>query len=162
MVGERLDILWREIAKVMEPIQLCLDDYDSVVYSVQLSGMNRVVAMIQDSISAVSEGFSQLTDCRVVGGSGLDRPLLQSLLGLVGGPIAQEIFEFVLKNEHCIDDLVQPEQFFQMLPFFNSMVIPLVFQHKILGFFEDCFVGPRGFLGIHCLALYYDSVKLAY
>jgi hypothetical protein len=156
-----LNNLEREVAQVMEAIGLSFDDFDFIVYSFQFSGMNRVVTVIQNSITVVFKGFSKLADCWVFDSPGQGTPFIQSLPGPGAGPVAPEVFEFILEDKHRIDDFVQLKQFFQMLPLFGSVDIPSVFKQKILGSFKDCFVGSGSFSVFAVTHFIYDPVKLA-
>jgi len=89
--------------------------------------MNLVVAMMQDYIAVVFKSLSKLADYPVVYDPGEGSPFLHSLLTPGAGPVAPEMFEFVLEDEHCIDDFAKAQQFLHTLPLFGPIDIPRFF-----------------------------------
>jgi hypothetical protein len=54
----------------MEAIRLPLDNFDRVIDPFQLPVMNRMIAVIQDSIPVATQGLGELWDVRMVHDSG--------------------------------------------------------------------------------------------
>jgi hypothetical protein len=104
----------------MEAIGLPFDDFDLVIDSFQLSGMNWIVAVIQDSVPVATQGFGKLDHIRMLQGSSQGTPFLQGLLGPGPGSVGPDVFEFVFEDQNRIDDFVQAEELFQVLTIFKS------------------------------------------
>jgi len=145
LVGKSLNDLQGEVTEVMEAIGLPFDDFDLVIDPFQLSGMNRIVAVIQDSVPVATQGFGKLDHIRMLYGSGQGTPFLQGLLGPGPGSVGPDVFQFVFEDQNHIDDFVQAEELFQVLTIFKSPDIGPVSQEKVFGTFEDLFVGLGGF-----------------
>jgi len=146
----------------MEAISFSFDEFDLVVYSLKSSCMNRIVAVIQDPIPVTPQSLSKLSYRWMIDCVCQPTPFLNGFLSPCAGPIGPDVFEFVLEDHHCIDDFVQLEQFFQVLPHFRLADIPAVFQQKIFGALEDFLVGLGGF-PVFAVAHFIDNlVKLAY
>ena len=129
----------------MEAIRPPFDDFDLVIDPFQPSCMNRIVAVIQDSIPVTPQGLSKLFHSRMVHTLCQRTPFLNRFLGLCPGSVGPDVFEFVFEDQHRIDDFVQPEQLFQVLPIFRLADIHPVFQQKIFGALKDFLVGLGGF-----------------
>ena len=129
----------------MEAISPPLDDFDLVIDPFQPPGMNRILAVIQDSIPVAVQGFSKLSHGRMVHRTGQSTPLRNGFICPCPGSIGPDMFEFIFEDEDHIDDFVQAQEFFQVPPIFKSTDVAPVSQEKIFGAFEDRFVGFRGF-----------------
>lgn len=129
----------------MEAISLSFDDFDLVINAFQLPCMNRIITVIQDSILVTPQGLNKLFDSRMVNDLCQQTPLLNGLLCPCSGPVGSDIFEFVFKDHHRIDDFVQLEQLFEVFSVFRFTDIPPVFQQEVFSALKDVFVGLGGF-----------------
>jgi len=129
----------------MEAISPPLDNFDLVIDPFQPPCMDRILAVIQDSMPVAPQGFGKLFHCRMVHRPGQRTPLLEGFLRPCPGSVRPEVFEFVFENHGRTDDFVQPQEFLQVLSIFCSPDVGPVFQEKIFGAFEDRFVGLGGF-----------------
>jgi len=91
----------------MKAIRLPLDDFDLVIDSLQLPGMNGIVAVIQDSIPVATQSLGKLGHSRMINGPGQGAPFLQGLLGPCPGSVRPDVLEFVFEDQDGIDDFVQ-------------------------------------------------------
>ena len=129
----------------METISLPLDDFNLVIDPFQFACMNRIITMIQDSIPVTPQGLNKLLHSRVINSLCQRTPFLNGILSPCPGSVSPDMFEFVLEDQHRIDNFVQLEQLFQVLSVFRLSDILPVFQRKIFGALEDFFVGLGGF-----------------
>jgi len=146
----------------MEAISFSFDDFDLVIHSLKSSCMNRIVAVIQDPIPVTPQSLSKLTHRWMINCVCQPTPFLNGFLSPCAGPVGPDVFEFVLEDQHRINDFVQLEQLFQVLPLFRLSDIPAVFQQKIFGALEDFLVGLGGFPVFAVTHFIDDLVKLAY
>ena len=56
--------------QIMEAVSLSFDDFDLIIHPFQDSGMNRVIAMIQDPITIVIQHLGEFGDRPMPEGSG--------------------------------------------------------------------------------------------
>lgn len=129
----------------MEAISLPFDDFNLVIDPFQPPCMNRIVTVIKDPILVTPQSLSKLFHRRMIHTLCQHTPFLNGLLGPCPGSVRPDVFEFVFEDQHRIDDCVQLEQLFQVLPIFRLTDIPPVFQQKIFAALEDFFVGLGGF-----------------
>ena len=129
----------------MEAISPPLDNFNLVIDPFQLPGMNRKLAVIQDSIPVAAQGFSKLLHCRMVHGTGQGTPFFKGFLGPCPGSVRPDVLEFVFEDQDRIDDFVQTQELFQVAAVFRSADVASVLQEKISGAPEDLFVGLGGF-----------------
>lgn len=129
----------------MEAISSPLDDFDLVIDPFQPPGMNRILTVIQDSIPVARQGFGKLFHCWIVHSPSQGTPFINGFICPCPGSIRPDVFEFVFEDQDRIDDFVQAQEFFQVLPIFKSTDVSPVSQEKIFGAFEDLFVGFGGF-----------------
>ena len=146
----------------MEAISFSLDHFDFVVDSLQLPCMDRIVTVIEDSISVTQQGLSKLFNSRMINGLCQQTPLLDGLLCPCPGPIGPDVFEFVLEDHHRIDDFVQLEQFFEVLSIFWFADLAPGFQQKIFCALEDFLVVLGGFPVFAVTHFIDDLVELGY
>jgi len=95
-----------EVADVVEAICLPLDDFDLVIDLLQFSGMNRILAGIQDSIPVATQCLGKLGHSLMINGPGQRTPFLQGLLGPCPGSVRPDGFAFIFKDQDRIDDFV--------------------------------------------------------
>ena len=146
----------------MEAISLSLDHFNLVIHSFQLPCMNRIVAVIEDSIPVALQGLSKLFNRWMVDGLCQRTPLLNGFLCPCLGPVGPDVFEFLFEDHHRIDSFVQLEQLFEVLSVFRFSDIPPVFQQKIFGSLEDVFVALGGFPVFAVTHFIDDLVELGY
>jgi len=129
----------------MEAISLPLDDFDLVIHSLQSPRMDRIIAVIEDTISVATQGLGELRHLRIVHSLSQSTPFIDGFISPCPGSINPDMFEFVFQDQDRIDEFVQLEQFFQMLPIFRPPDISPVFQQEILGALKNLFVGLGSF-----------------
>jgi len=129
----------------MEAISLPLDDFDLVIHSLQSPVMDRIIAVIEDTISVATQGLDKLRHLRIVHSLSQSTPFIDGFISPCPGLINPDMFEFVFQDQDRIDDFVQLEQFFQMLPIFRPPDKRPVFQQEIFGALENLFVGFGSF-----------------
>jgi len=129
----------------MEAISLPLDDFDLVIDPFQPPGMNRILAVIQDSMPVTAQGFCKFFHCRMVHGPSQGTPVRNDFIRPCPGSVRPEVLEFIFEDQGCIDDFVQVRQLFQVVPIFRSADVGPVSQEKIFGAFEDRFLALEAF-----------------
>jgi len=151
----------------MEAISFSFNHFDFVIHSFQLSCMNGIVTMIQDSIPITpqglgKQGFGKLFHLRMVNSLCQQTPFLYGLLWPCPGPVGPDVFEFLFEDHHRINGFVQLEQLFEVYSFFRLSDIPPIFQQKIFGALEDVFVVLGGFPVFAITHFIDDLVELGY
>ena len=129
----------------MEAISPPLNNFDLVIDPFQPPGMNRILAVIQDSIPVAAQGFGKFTHGRMPHSPSQSTPLRNGFICPCPGSIRPDMFEFIFEDQDRIDDFVQAQELFQVLSIFKSTDVAPVSQQKIFCAFEDLFVGFRGF-----------------
>jgi len=104
LVGKSLNDLKGEVTNVMEAISPPLDNFDLVIDPFQLPGMNRILAVIQDSIPVAAQGFGKLFHSRMVHGTGQGTPFFKGFLGPCSRSISPDVLEFVFEDQDRIVD----------------------------------------------------------
>jgi len=146
----------------MEAISFSFNYFDFVIDSFQFACMNRIIAVIQDSVLVTPQGFGKLSHLLVIDGLCQKTPHLNGLLCPCPGSVGPDVFEFVFEDHHRIDGFVQLEQLFEVFSFFRFSDIPPIFQQKIFGALEDVFVGLGGFPVFAVTHFIDDLVELGY
>jgi len=146
----------------MEAISFSFDDFDLVVYSFKFSCMNRIVAVIEDPIPVTQQGLGKLSHRWMINCVCQPTPFLNGFLSPCPGSVGPDVFKFILKDHHRIDDFVQLEQLFEVLSIFWFADLAPVFQQKIFGALEDFLVVLGGFPVFAVTHFIDDLVELGY
>lgn len=129
----------------MKAIGPPFNDFDLVIDPFQPPGMNRILAVIQDSIPVALEGFGELSHRGMIHRLGQSTPFIDRFICPCPGSVGPDMFKFVFEDQDRVNDLVQAQELFQVPPSFASPDVAPVSQEKIFGAFEDHLVGPGGF-----------------
>ena len=90
----------------MEPIGFAFDNFNFVVYPLKLSGVDGVIAMVDDPVTVTVQHFNKSVYRSYFKGASQIAPLIESLFS--PGPLAvgPNMFEFFLKDHDRVDYLV--------------------------------------------------------
>lgn len=91
---------------MMEAIGPPFDDFDLVIDPFEPPAMNRILAVIQDSMPIALDGFGELSHCRMIRCLGRSTPLINCFICPCLGPVGPGMFEFVFEDQDRVNDLV--------------------------------------------------------
>jgi len=79
----------------MKAVGLALDDFDLVVDSFQLSGVDGVITVIQDAVAVTLQHLGKLVQRAVIQRTGQRAPFIQGFTGPGAGLIRPDMLELV-------------------------------------------------------------------
>jgi hypothetical protein len=81
LVAESLIDFQCKVAQVVKAVGLALDDFDLVVHSLQFSGVDGVVTVVQDAVAVTFQHLCKFVQGAVIQGTGQGTPLIQYFTG---------------------------------------------------------------------------------
>jgi len=96
----------------MEAIGPPFDNFDLVIDPFQPYGMNRIVAMIQNSIAIVLQGFCELSHRGMIHRLGQSTPFIDRFICPCPGSVGPDVFELVFEDQDRVDDFIQAQELF--------------------------------------------------
>jgi len=100
----------------MEAIGPPFDNFDLVIDPFQPPGMNRILAVIQNSIAVALQGCGEPSYRGMIHRLGQTTPFIDGFIGPCPGPAGPDMFEFVFEDQDRVHDLVQAEKLSPQLP----------------------------------------------
>jgi len=79
----------------MITIGFSFDDFDLIVHSFQLSGMDGIITVIQDAIAITLQSIRELPDLRMLEASSQRTPFFQGFFCPGAGLVLPNVFQFV-------------------------------------------------------------------
>ena len=124
----------------MVAVSFSFNDFDFVIDTFQLSGMDGEVAVIQDAIAVSLQHFRKLQDFLMWDTPGQSTPFIQGFNGPGTGFVAPDMLQLVPQDQDRADHFIQLKQLPQLLPFFDSPKVGSILQEEVTSAFEDVLV----------------------